>query len=431
MIINQGHTTPGLGFTTKSGYSSGTDSNPRGADDTNRSIGFTTKAAADTKSPNGKTVRANGTSTFIRTPLIDLVGRDPGEIYESILRKTDLHHSTNPYAQLPKILKDNYGIEIKVKKPLPTDLSTVSNIPDWFPKGYVEFKGISERTPAYAEVKEKLFLPLLKILHGDYVRSLIFTPEERDIIEQLHREYIQDLNLLGNTIEQALELYIELLEVKLRLHGITDVRFQKPGDDPDKTSLGATEIYYDTLLSPELREQQVQVKIPEAERIIIKLLQEKSLNKALDNVSEILRERFFCEGARLKSENEYKADPERAYFSYRSDLVWDPTVLKPRARILAAAKGIVPPVFLTTYGLPSTNVGDIYATDIIHKRYGDICIDEDSPECRFLRPVYGYLHGLLLLIQENQMGTKTNYKAPGENPDFKNSGYQIRNPVIL
>lgn len=429
IITNQGHITPSLGFTTKPGYSSGTASNPRGTDDTTGSIGFTTKPTVDTKPPNGKTIKANEVSPFIRTPLIDLVGRDPGEIYESILRKTDLHHSTNPYAQLPKILKDNYKLEIKIKRPLPTDLS-IATIPDWFPKGYIEFNGIPDGHRQYGDFREKIFMPIFRLLHADHARSLIFTPEERDIIDQLHREYIQDLNLLGNTIEQALELYVELLEVKLRLHGITDIRFQKPGDDPNKTALGGTEIYYDTLLSPELRDQQVQVKIPEGEKIIIRLLQEKALNKALDNVSEILRERFFCEGARLKSENEYKADPERAYFSHRSDLIWDPTVLKPRTRILAAAKGIVPPAFLTTYGLPSTNIGIIYATDLIHKRYGDICINEDSPECKFLRPIYGYLHGLLLLIQENQMGTKTNYKAPAENPGFKSSRYYIRNPVI-
>ena len=425
MIINPAHLTTGLGFTTRLD-SSFVDSNPREASiDRTIGTGFTTKTAIN-KPSNGSSARING-GTFFITPLIKLVGRHPDEIYESILRKVDLHHSTNPYSNLQKFLKDNYKLEMVIKRPLPVDIGVV-DIPDWFPRGYVEFKGIPESSPAYKKLRDEIFMPIFKLLHADHRRSLIFTPEEIEIVAQLHKEYTQDLNLLGNVIEQALEFYIDLLEVKLGLHGITNVRFQNPEDDPDKTPLGPAEIYYDTLLNPEIKDQQLQIRIPEDRRIVLKLLQEKTLNKALDYVSEILSERFFCENPRLKSDAEYRGMSDRVHLSYRSDLAWDPDIFKPRARVLAAV-GIVPPVFLTTYGLPSTNIGGIYNAEMLPKPYSDISIDENSPENIFLRPIHGYLHRLLLLIQENQMGTKTNYRCREENRDFKTSRYFIRNPI--
>lgn len=382
--------------------------------------GFTTKVTQD-----GTEIPLAG---LIATPLVQRqhIGRrpevysvkDPDEIAASLLKKVDYYHYLNPYRSLAVLMKLQ-GYPITLQEGLPIGLKPDDIV------HYVEIKGHPKNSSSFRAIVERYLLPQARELKQEHDAPLELTSAEEVIVDDLHEKYLSDLNLLANVLEQAIEVYVDLLQAKLRLYGINSVRYPHKNVDFDQTDCKDGEIYYDKLIDPNAKAATPLVSISRKDAIPIRILQEQVMPKVLEQVSEVLRKHFFCSNARLKKQEEYNVQ-RRKHTNYYDDILWDPDFFLPRSRILASLLNIPPSWDLIKIGIQCLELPDLYRDHMITKPHNDIFIDPDSFENLYLRPVYGYLNRLWLRIQMGKEG-EIQLVPKEQNPRFKE--HYVRIPL--
>lgn len=397
-----------------------------------KNIGFTAKTAGSDRiqitvvnlQPSNQT---EDTSAYKDPYSTGFKVKDPDEIFYFLLRKVDQHHYINPYLQLPKLMAYN-NFQITFKSNMPANVQPMEI------DKYVEIKGHPKGTKTHEAIVNMYLFPLASKLSEEHEKKLTFTPEEEIILDELQSKYISDVNLLAAVIEQALEIYIELLQYKLSLYGTNNIRFAKPDEDFDSISFDEqTEIYYEQLLDENTRKKVRTIRLQEKDVTLIKIQQEQTLARALKYVSDVLKENLFYEEAELKPEHVYRSNPAKyQHTSYYNELLWDPNFLKHKIRVLAKVRGLYPSMDLMTLGALCLNIYDLYCRETMYKPYNEIFIKPNSIEERFLRPIYGYLHKLALKIQMGKEGYITYIPniPKDQNQRFKDN-YQIKRQVIL
>ncbi|MBI3590194.1 MAG: hypothetical protein HY094_02310 [Candidatus Melainabacteria bacterium] len=206
---------------------------------------------------------------------------------------------------------------------------------------------------------------------------------EAELVKKLFSIYRSNITILGGVTHQATEIYSLLLANKASLYGISKIQYDK------EESLLEGQVYYDYFLNEALRfpsakrtsKGRTSRQISESSMRPLQILQEQVLPKALENVSKVFKELIFT---------------TEAEFMYEK--------LSTVTELVAGKNRISKEVieYLRELGKPCVDIYDYYIKNLQSKKFDELFIDRK--EETLLRPIYGYLHRLSLIIQSGSFG---------------------------